>query len=1215
MSGKRAGLFAWILMSMAVGFAATPDRIRGPVERDAAIRLLGNVPAEALAASDQGPLDPYQNLSGIRLVLKQTPEQAADLARLLEQQRDPSSPDYQNWLTPEQFGERFGMSPNDLGRITEWLRSTGLSVDSTARARNWIVFSGTAGQVSNAFHTELHRYLANDETHFANASAPSVPAALDEIVERIGGLDDFRPRPQPARVLRRGLMPDFTTSSGVHYLGPDDLATIYNVTPLLTSGIDGTGQKLVISGQTDINLSDLRAFRTEFGLAPKDPQLVLVGADPGASAGDQIEANLDLEWSGAIARNATIIYVYSGNVFESIQYAIDQDLAPVISDSYGGCEAGSPTGFRSVVQQANAEGITLMNAAGDSGAAGCDYDASEATHGPSVIFPANIPEVTAVGGTEFNETGNSGWNAQNGTSGASVTGYLPEKAWNDTALGHGIAAGGGGASALFTKPWWQSGPGVPSDGARDVPDIALSASGAHDAYLIYANGALMAVGGTSAASPSFAGIVTLLNHYLVTKGGQAKPGLGNINPNLYAIAQTAGAPIHDITVGDNIVPCAASTTGCTTGSFGYKAGTGYDLVTGLGSVDAYNLAVKWQGTAVGSGTTTTLTASPTSLSATGTTQLTAIVSAVTGSAKPTGTVSFSVGSARLGSAPVLVSGTSSSATLTVSAASLATGSNTIGASFTPTGTFAGSAATTTIAVTQPVIATTTLLSAAPAAILTTASTTLTATVKPASGSAAPAGSVSFLLGSTTLSRVPLVSSGTSATATLSLAGSKLQPGANAIVANYTATGNFANSTASVPVAVSSPPVPTSTTLTASPANLVTTGSTVLTATVKPATGSTAPSGTVTFSEGNTPLGTSTLAASGSSATASLTVSGGKLTVGPNTVVASYSGSAAFGASASSPVTMVVATPVVSTSLSVSASPSTIASGGTSTLTVSVKAATGSTLPNGSVAFTLSGTLLGSANLSPAGTSSSAAFTVAAKSLQTGTNSILATYGGTVGFATASESVSLLLTAPAVATSTVLSATPSTIAQSASTQIAATVRPASGSVAPAGTVAFSAGRTSLGSATLVVSGTSGSASITVKGSNLASGSNTITAIFTPTGNFASSTGSVTETVTPTPVATTAALTAASTLITTGATTAVTVLIKPASGTTAPSGSVTFTTGNVSLGSATLSASGPNGTATFTVKGASLPQKTNTVTATYAGSAAFGSSSASVSIGVN
>ena len=978
---------------------------------------------------------------------------------------------------------------------------------------------------------------------------PLLPAvARGHCGSRHAGWTISGPRRRLAACTQAGSKPDFNASNGSHYLAPDDLATIYDIKPLFQAGIDGAGRSwlLPVRPISVSATSGLSGARSDCRRMTR--RLVLAGTDPGASPGDQIEADLDIEWSGAVARNATIVYVYSQNVFSSVQYAIDQDLAPVLSVSYGGCEAGSPASFRSVAQQANAEGITWMNAAGDAGAAGCDWDATVATHGPSVIFPANIPEVTAVGGTEFKESGSSGWNAQNGTTWASATGYLTEKAWNDSSLGQGIAAGGGGVSAVFSKPWWQTGPGVPDDQARDVPDVALSASGAHDGYLIYANGSLMAVGGTSAASPSFAGIVTLLNQYLVLNGGQAKTGLGNINPNLYAIAQTASAPVHDITSGDNIVPCASGSTGCVNASFGYKAGAGYDLATGLGSVDAYNLALKWQGTAAMVGTTMSLTASPSSLSPTGTTQLTAIVSPVTGSAQPAGTVVFVSGSKSLGSAPVVVSGASASAILKVSASSLAAGANAVNAAFQATGSFASSTAGATVTVTPPVVTTVTSIAASPAAIATSATTLLTATVKPSSGTVPPAGSVTFSSGATTLGRVPLVISGTSASATLSIPGTKLQLGANSVVASYSATGNFGNSTASMSISVTSSPVPTAVSLTAAPSSLLTTGSTVFTATVKPVSGLTAPSGTVTFSLAGTILGTATLAASGPSSSASLTVAGTKLKPGSNAVIASYGGSssggsssggsssggsssggsssggsAAFTSSTSSSVTVTVAAPALATGVIVTASPATIASGGTTSLTVAVKPVTGNSPPVGSISFTLGGAVLGTATLTSSGTAASANFTVAAKSLQTGSNSIVATYSGASGFAPSSGTVVITLTAPPVSTTTLVTAAPASITSTSTTLITATVKVASGSSAPLGTVVFTLGKTSLGTVSVISSaGTASTAGLTVKGSSLASGANAITATFVPTGNFTGSAGTVTATVTPPLVATTTTL---------------------------------------------------------------------------------------------
>jgi uncharacterized protein (TIGR03437 family) len=216
------------------------------------------------------------------------------------------------------------------------------------------------------------------------------------------------------------------------------------------------------------------------------------------------------------------------------------------------------------------------------------------------MLPASVPEVTGVGGTTFAETATGTfWASVNGGYGYSALSYIPETGWNDTSkVGH-LAASGGGMSVFFPKPVWQTGPGVLGLNVRFVPDVALSSSPQHDPYFLISNGTNSLNGGTSAATPVFAGMVLLMNQYLGTNG------LGNINPGLYQLASnplnvcTTNNPapacvFHDIQTGTNIVPCTAGTGGCTNGILGYSAGPGYDMVTGLGSVDAANLTVAWQ---------------------------------------------------------------------------------------------------------------------------------------------------------------------------------------------------------------------------------------------------------------------------------------------------------------------------------------------------------------------------------------------------------------------------------------------------------------------------------------------------------------------------------------------------------------------------------------------------------------------------------------------
>jgi len=374
-------------------------------------------------------------------------------------------------------------------------------------------------------------------------------------------------------------------------LVPDDIAIIYDITRLYQEGIDGSGQRLAVAGQSDINVADIATFRNGI-LSSNVPTVVLVpgSADPGITQA-QDEADLDLEWVGAVARNSQITYVNSTDVLSSAAYAISEDLAPVISYSFGGCEeAYSPTELgssRSGAQQANVQGITLVVASGDSGAAGCDkpFASPAATQGLAVYFPASIPEVTAVGGTEFNEGGGNYWSTTNTSTGASALSYIPEIAWNESSTAGQLAASGGGISSAYAPPSWQIGPGLQNVLGRAVPDVSIDAAVDHDSYVVVTGGQAGFFGGTSVAAPVFAGMIALLNQY------EHSNGQGNINPNLYRLAQTN--IFHDITTGNNVVPCVAGTPNCANGSFGYYAGIGYDPVTGLGSVDAYNLVTKW----------------------------------------------------------------------------------------------------------------------------------------------------------------------------------------------------------------------------------------------------------------------------------------------------------------------------------------------------------------------------------------------------------------------------------------------------------------------------------------------------------------------------------------------------------------------------------------------------------------------------------------------
>jgi subtilase family serine protease len=596
------------------------NRIGSAIERTPSAMIRGHVHPLAQARYDRGKVAGLFAMSRVSMMFKPTDVQQSELDALLQQQRDPSSPTYHRWLTPEEFADRFGLSAADLNKTTAWLQDQGFTIDEISPSRNWIAFSGFAHQMESAFHTQIHEYAVNGETHYASANEPSVPRALANVVLGFRSLHDFRPKP-------RGIIkPKYTSSvTGNHFLVPDDFATIYDLHALYSSGINGAGQKIAVMGQTDIQVQDIRTFRQLSGLPASDPQVVLVAGskDPGIVSSDLGEADLDIEWAGAVARNAAVVYVNSNNgVFDSLQYAVSHNLAPVISISYGDCEPNQTSSdvntVTALAQQANAQGITIIAPSGDGGAADCDSDFSGRLHarlGLSVDFPGSVPYVTSVGGTQFDEIGNvwstdqtfstffrkpqpSYWTNTNNASNGSALSYIPEVAWNTTVMDGQLSAAGGGRSVLFGKPAWQVGNGVPNDNARDLPDLAIGASADHDGYLIcsggscvngfrFSDGTLNIAGGTSVATPSFAGIVVLINQMMNSPQG-------NLNPSLYQLYSIAPDAFHDITLGGNQVPCVAGSPDCqSSGYLGYTAGTGYDLATGLGSIDAFKLLTAW----------------------------------------------------------------------------------------------------------------------------------------------------------------------------------------------------------------------------------------------------------------------------------------------------------------------------------------------------------------------------------------------------------------------------------------------------------------------------------------------------------------------------------------------------------------------------------------------------------------------------------------------
>jgi len=639
--------------------------------------LRGNTHPLARPENDLGTAPASLPMARMLLVLKRGNDQEAALRKLLDDQQDKASPNYHQWLTPEQYGLQFGPTDNDLQTITAWLQSHGFEVGST-KGRTVLEFSGTAGQVQEAFHTTIHKYIVKGEQHWANASDPSIPTALTPAVAGIDSLHNF-----PRKAMNRfvgtysektkslttpepnySLGPGYTIACGggqtCYAVSPYDFATIYDVLPLWNASpaINGTGETIAIVGRTNINPNDPTTFWSLFGLTVPANKLniILNGPDPGIN-NDEGEADIDIQWSGAVAPQATIDFVTSqttettDGVDLSAVYIVENNLAPVMSESYGECELGLGTGgnqfYYTLWEQAAAQGISVFVSTGDNGSAGCDGEGAPAQYGLNVNGIASTPFNAAIGGTDFNQYNNqaSYWNPTNGSNEESAKGYIAEVAWNNSctnpwALTAGLGStaeqvcnnpnlnpfflnssgGSGGPSncvlntqgvpgsctGKYPKPSWQMGTNVPNDSSRDLPDVSLFASNGVLTLSFYvvcqsdqtggcSLNAFAGYGGTSVASPAFAGIMSLANQKMGMP--QGVPGFA-----LYQLAAKQANAFHDVPSGSTIaMPCFSGTPNCTTQTngdsygvlSGYSTGTGYDLATGLGSVDAANLVNNW----------------------------------------------------------------------------------------------------------------------------------------------------------------------------------------------------------------------------------------------------------------------------------------------------------------------------------------------------------------------------------------------------------------------------------------------------------------------------------------------------------------------------------------------------------------------------------------------------------------------------------------------
>lgn len=525
-------LLVGTLAQVAYSSSSPANRIVAAVNESDLVHLTGTTPRLAVPEFDQGAVADSLPLEHVFVLLQRSSEREQALEKLMGELQNPHSANYHQWLTADQLGAKFGPARSDIGTVVSWLTSHGLQVNLVHKSGLTIDVSGTAGQMSKAFNTEIHYYKVNGVRHISNSSDLKIPAALAPAVRAVVSLNDFRPKPlikkpSPDFSFRCKGCPDGFDNSEQYDIAPGDFARIYNVAPLYSgkTPITGKGQTIAVLEVTDVQSADVATFRSAFGLSSYSGTFTQIHpgtgcTDPGTN-GAEGEAALDSEWSGAIAPDADVELASCANTntnfgaFIAAQNLLDSMSPPqIMSLSYLECEADNGPGFpfdgnafvNALWQQAASEGVSVFVAAGDNAAAGCDdFDiAGYAVGGIAANALASTPYDFATGGTDFADTSTNTistyWYESNNSAGRSAKSYIPEIPWDDSCgsnilysyFGYtngvsfcnssiggnflNIVGGSGAPSFVYSKPSWQSAYGVPADGKRDLPDASLFAS-------------------------------------------------------------------------------------------------------------------------------------------------------------------------------------------------------------------------------------------------------------------------------------------------------------------------------------------------------------------------------------------------------------------------------------------------------------------------------------------------------------------------------------------------------------------------------------------------------------------------------------------------------------------------------------------------------------------------------------------------------------------
>jgi subtilase family serine protease len=462
-------LFLLLLAMVAASAAASqnegaPAAHKGPagasggivpnpaIDENGLITLSGNTRPEANAANDRGAVPDSFGLEHMMLQLRRTPQQEQAVEQFIDQLHDPKSPNFRHWLSAQEFGRKYGLPPEKLDLITDWLSAQGFVVNVVYPNHMLIDFSGDAGLIRQAFHTELHYLEVDGERHYANMSDPKIPYTLAPMVAGIVSLHDFRAYPQSARAIRAE--PNFTTTGGSYVVAPADLATIYNFNQLFKVGVTGVGQTVVVVESSDVaNSADFDTFRSVFGLSsysgasfttihPPPPSGTNNCSDPGAN-GDEGEAALDIEMVTSAAPSAAVILASCADTattygfFTATQNLINSATPPpIISVSYGVPEtdvgSSANAAINSAYQQGVAEGVSIFVSSGDQSASGDRFatGGEPAVHGIRVNAFSSTPYNVSVGATDFGDTyagtNSTYWSSTNASTYGSALSYIPE---------------------------------------------------------------------------------------------------------------------------------------------------------------------------------------------------------------------------------------------------------------------------------------------------------------------------------------------------------------------------------------------------------------------------------------------------------------------------------------------------------------------------------------------------------------------------------------------------------------------------------------------------------------------------------------------------------------------------------------------------------------------------------------------------------------------